>query len=256
MDNKKSNKEGFNLEKWKESIDQLGEILTENQRESYHSKLESFDTYKSKQKQKIGKECERIASQYRIAYDLLVHRFFDKGSTFSLEEKKAIQREFQQGQENLIKEINSDTLPEKIKEGKTFQEILGYSNDTLEKCYQIGLDCFEKGNYEEAVAIFSLLTLMNHYFHNFWVCLAMSHQAQHHWDLALQTYELAKMTDKEDPIPYLYAGECCIRLHDDTKALDNFNQAIPLAKHHPNADYRKFVDVIQKRKELFLQKKS
>lgn len=242
-------------DKWEQAVDHLGNTLTGAQKEGFHSNVENFEQYQKRQKLAFHKEFSKAVSQYKKAYEIIIEQFLEKSKTLKSNEIDKIFKEFKEGQNSLINEIENETLTEKIEEGKTFQEILGYTAQTLEQCYQIGLDLFENENYKDASAVFSLLTLLNPYFHNFWLCLAMSEQAQHHWEPALQAYVVAQWVDEKDPISYIYAAECHLRLKDYSHAIDNFDKAIALAKESKNPDYIGLAEAAKQRKEYLLQKR-
>lgn len=204
-----------------------------------NAKLESIDAFKSRQRLALEKQLQDLRDQYARAYQIVAEQLIGGHSihlALTRSEKEAILNEIKAGQQNLYQAIESNTLEKAMEEGKTFQHILGYSRNTLEKFYAVGVECLEQTEYEKARDIFSLLVLINPGYHNFWVSLILCQQALGNWNAALQACSLAEATDEKDPLPYLYASECYVELNNRLQAIEEVEKAIRYAGEHPEKE--------------------
>lgn len=141
----------------------------------------------------------------------------------------------EQSRENLIPNEALERLkdPEvvrrQVKEGKTFQEILGYSNEDMEKFYQAAYGLFQKQEYQKAADAFVFLTTLNPYVHSYWLGLGMSEQLGGGYQGALLAYAMAILTNVENPVAHYHSGSCYRMLQDDENALQSFEMALRCA---------------------------
>lgn len=120
-------------------------------------------------------------------------------------------------------------LRQHIQEGKSFQELLGYSDETMEKFYQAAYNLFQKQKYKEAAEAFTFLTTLNPERHNYWLGLGMSEQILEEFHGALLAYAMAMMSDVTNPVPHYHSANCYRALLDDSNALISLEQAIQQA---------------------------
>ncbi|MFQ5730114.1 MAG: CesD/SycD/LcrH family type III secretion system chaperone, partial [Waddliaceae bacterium] len=77
--------------------------------------------------------------------------------------------EYKIPEEAIEKLKDPEVIRRQIEEGKTFQEIIGYSVDTMEKFYQGAYNLFQQQEYRKAADAFVFLTTLNPYVHNYWL---------------------------------------------------------------------------------------
>ncbi len=121
-------------------------------------------------------------------------------------------------EEALEKLRDPQALREYIEEGRTFQEIIGYAPETMEKFYRAGFILFSQKRFREASDVFIFLTTLNPYVHNYWIALGMSEQQNQEYEAALVAYAMASLTDVEDPIPHYHSSTCYMLLNDQDNA--------------------------------------
>lgn len=120
-------------------------------------------------------------------------------------------------------------LQEQIASGKTFQEIIGYTDETMDQFYHAARRLFEKQRYEDSADAFIFLTTMNPFVSQYWLGLGMSeHLKDEHFD-ALMAYNMAILIDKNNPIPHYHSAACHRALHDLDTARLCIDEAISLA---------------------------
>lgn len=209
-------------EKMNESLENLNEALIEPERAKFQSQVESFEAYKARRKEELKKGFQESSELYRAAYLLIGKDVIP--TIHNKAEQEALVQEMTTGQERLINLIGTNEWPL----DKTFQEILGYSVHTLELFYLQALSYFDHGAYQNGVALFSLLVLINPGYNHFWVGLGMCHQALTHWEEALRSYSMARLTDPSDPLCHLYASECQSECHNLPEAKEEIDKAVEL----------------------------
>lgn len=135
---------------------------------------------------------------------------------------------------------NKDLLKKELAKGKSPQEILGFSDETMAKFYKAAYTLFEHKRYADAANAFLFLVTLNTYNHDYWLGLGMSAQLCGDYEAAIDAYEMAAVTDVESPVPYFYLAKCLFAIHDRESAL----QALDLAIEY--ADERdQYTDLIQ-----------
>lgn len=138
-------------------------------------------------------------------------------------------------EEFLIPEIGREILNDAVKlrqhvkSGETFQEIIGYSKQTMHKFYSAACRLFEKQKYEESSDAFIFLTTMNPFSHYYWLGLGMSEHMLEQYSEALQAYNMAIVVDKTNPISHYHAASCYKALYDVKNAKISLNRAIEFA---------------------------
>lgn len=141
--------------------------------------------------------------------------------------------EFQIPEDALQRMQDPEVIKEYISEGKTFQEIIGYPDGTMEKFYGAARKLFEKGRYRDAADAFIFLTTLNPYVHNYWLGLGMSEQMSEEYESAVVAYTMASVTDPQNPIAHLHAATCNYMLQDDEGALGSADMAIAESGNRP-----------------------
>lgn len=235
-------------EKFSESVNKLGDALFDPEKERFQSKLESFETYKTRKKDELKKAFEENIDLYKQAYTLIAKNVVP--SVHDKTERESLINELRTGQERLVKCVESNELPT----DKTLQEVMGYSTHTLELCYNQALHCFEAGEYKNGAALFSLLVMINPGYNHFWVGLGMCHQALTRWDQALKAYSMAGLIDSKDPLCHLYISECHSKHNNWADAREEATKALELIDISHDAKYNEIKELALEWKQVLIQK--
>lgn len=116
-------------------------------------------------------------------------------------------------------------LKKALAAGKTPQEILGFSEETMNKFYEAACRLFEVKRYEDAANAFLFLVTMNSYHYDYWIGLGAAVQRCGDYEAAIDAYEMAAVCQLENPAPYFHLAKCLFAMHDRESAL----QAVDLA---------------------------
>ncbi len=134
--------------------------------------------------------------------------------------------EFRIPQEALEKLKDPLYVKNQVAEGRTFQEILGFTLKTMDKFYSAAYNLFQRQQYEEAADAFVFLTTLNPRIHTYWVGLGMSEQLNEEYDAALMAYSMAILTNVENPLPHYHSAACYHALQEKENAVASLEMAL------------------------------
>ena len=148
---------------------------------------------------------------------------------------------------------NPETLRKCIEEGKSLQEIIGYSDDLMEKLYGAAYEVFQEGRYHEAQDGFLFLTTLNPYVYAYWLGLAMSYQLMEEYEQAALAYECASGADPDSPLPYYYLAGCHLYLNAYDEALHAIKILKEKCAHKP--EYKELLEKARQAEETIIKRK-
>lgn len=158
--------------------------------------------------------------------------------------------EFRLSKEAKEKLKDKKRLKEELAEGKTAQEIMGFSNETMAKFYRAAYFLFEHKRYHDSGNAFLFLATLNPHNHEYWLGLGMSTQMCQDYEAAIDAYELAALCDIVSPVPYFYLAKCLFAIHDRESALQALDLAIETA--NDLEEYAELKQQAEKAKEILL----
>lgn len=137
--------------------------------------------------------------------------------------------EFKLSKKAKTKLKNKKLLKKELAQGKSAQEIMGFSDEVMAKFYAAAYRLFEHKKYVDAADAFLFLVTLNPYRHDYWLGLGMATQMCHDFESAIDAYEMASICDIVNPVPYLYLAKCLFAIHDRSSALQALDLAIETA---------------------------
>lgn len=161
--------------------------------------------------------------------------------------------EFELSKQAQKKLKNKKALKKELAAGKTPQEILGFSDDAMNKFYLAACRLFESKHYPEAANAFLFLVSLNSYHYDYWLGLGAATQRCEDYEAAIDAYEMAAICQLESPEPYFHLAKCLFAMHDRDSAL----QAIELAIEYSEgrSEYDEVFRQAQAAKKLLLKDK-
>ncbi|MES2480729.1 MAG: SycD/LcrH family type III secretion system chaperone [Pseudomonadota bacterium] len=102
----------------------------------------------------------------------------------------------------------------------------GFSEQNLESLYALGHQLYQAGRYDEALKLFSFVTLHNHVEKRYLIATAATLQLLERPSEALGFYGMASFMDPNDPVPTFHGCECLIALGQTDEALEGLASAI------------------------------
>lgn len=159
--------------------------------------------------------------------------------------------EFFLSEETKQKLNNFSLLQEELQGGKSVQEIIGFSNETMSKFYKAAYHLFEDKNYKDAANAFLFLASINTHNSDYWLGLGMSTQMCHEYETAIDAYELAAYLEVTNPVPYLYLAKCLFAIHERENSLHALDLAIEMAADQE--EYQELMSQAEAAKELILE---
>lgn len=131
------------------------------------------------------------------------------------------------------------------------QDILGFSNDTMDKFYLAAKELFQNKHYKDAADAFLFLATLNPTHYDYWLGFGAATQWCGEYENAIDAYEMAALCQLNNPIPYLHLAKCLFSIHDRESAL----QAIEMALEYSEGDsnYTEVYHQAKAAKELLLK---
>jgi hypothetical protein len=144
------------------------------------------------------------------------------------------QENWKQGVEKLIA-IAEQELPKEKKEEfpPSLQSLIGITEETIGHIYDVGVRRFQKMDFHKASDVFYLVTMIDYLRHNAWISLGLCEMENHHFELALEAFGMASITDIDDPLPYITSAECAYELGKEHDAKQFLNLARAAILHQP-----------------------
>ena len=117
--------------------------------------------------------------------------------------------------------------------GKTFQEILGYSEGAMVGFYASAKNLFEQQRYDEAIDAFTFLSTLNPHVPAYWMGLGMSEQLLGLHEKALIAYKMLAVLQPGNPVLHYHTASCHHALKDKQKTIAALETAIETADEDP-----------------------
>lgn len=116
-------------------------------------------------------------------------------------------------------QIQASQLNLLVKEGVLSEEALGITSQESEKIYSHGKKLYDSGKYRDALAVFSILTLLNPRMPAYLYGLASSCYMLKNLDEAIEAYLEYAAIVPNDPTPYFYVSNCYEKKNDVFSAM-------------------------------------
>ncbi len=127
--------------------------------------------------------------------------------------------EFMIPKEAMEKLNDPELLRRYIEEGKTFQDILGYKQESMDKFYDVACNLYRNHRYKSASDAFLFLTTLNPYVPEYWLGQGMCEQVNEEYKQALVAYSMAILGDRDMPVAHYHSAACHNGLGDVHAAL-------------------------------------
>jgi tetratricopeptide (TPR) repeat protein len=138
--------------------------------------------------------------------------------------------------DRLLEEPDESDEPE-LHVFDTVQEIFGISKEVYDAMYQIGVDLVNKGNSDDALKVFALLTTLNNLVFEPWLVIGTLWQTKGRYPEALHAFTMASLLKFEDPAPHIYAAEVYIALDQKKLSQETLSLALSLMDDQAKADF-------------------
>ena len=116
-----------------------------------------------------------------------------------------------------------------LSEGAGIGDVCNVSKEQIEGLYALAYNLYTAGNFKDGGTVFQALCLYSHKDPRFWMGLAGCRQAQNDLKGAIDAYSMAGTVQLlENPVPFLYAARCYIKLGDKENAVGAINGLLTL----------------------------
>ena len=118
-----------------------------------------------------------------------------------------------------VDKLSKNIELDQVEKAGSYQQLLGFSNETMLWIYQLGSKFFGEKHYEKALSLFLMLTLLNPLICEHWTCLGFTQKNLSLEPSALLSFSTAALLSPENPTPRLQGAEIHLHLGDFDKAL-------------------------------------
>ncbi len=115
--------------------------------------------------------------------------------------------------------LNDSIEIEQVITAGSWQNFLGFTNETIFWIYSLGYKFFEEKNYEDALSLFLMLTLLNPTVSDNWIALGFAQKNLSLETQALYSLSIASMVNPNNPTSRYQSAEIYLHLNDFDKAL-------------------------------------
>jgi len=134
-------------------------------------------------------------------------------------------------------QINNPTaFTQKIEEGATTQELLGFSDEAVMDFYDAACSLLDQKEYKKAADAFFFLAHLAPQVKAFWLGMARSERLNKNTKAAVGWYVNAILIDQSDTDLYMECVRCCIGGKCYEEAVAVLNLALAYAQDHPDEE--------------------
>lgn len=142
-------------------------------------------------------------------------------------------------------------VKKQLSEGKIAQEILEFSDQTMDKFYLAAFELYQLNHFSDAADAFLFLVALNPHHYDYWLGLGAATQRCGDYEAAIDAYEMAAICQIENPIPYFHLAKCLFAMHDRESALQAIEMALEYSKD--NDDFTEVYEHALAAKALLLK---
>jgi tetratricopeptide (TPR) repeat protein len=177
-------------------------------------------------------QIERKREEYR---QLLQMKTFREKIEFASEVilKEMPTRLSEEENDNLITELSlaGDTL---LESPEVRGDALGITKPVMDSINSLALEMLNNAKTKEAVALFSLLSVLDPSWYRHWFYLGVAEQEEKQYDEAIKAYDKANEIVDNDPKAHLLAAECYLAKSDSYQARQHLDAANAIIQKQPN----------------------
>jgi len=120
-----------------------------------------------------------------------------------------------------------------FEQGGTWQDLLGYDQNTMAVQYKTAYEFYQSADFKKAAEAFSYLTMLNPYEYTYWMGFAIAKQSDRAFEEAIVAYTMAEAIVPENPIPHLHLAQCYWAIQQRDKTVEHLKKAIEIAGNEP-----------------------
>lgn len=126
-------------------------------------------------------------------------------------------------------------LQEKLNQGETYQQILGFSDDAVLGFYDVAKELMNQQRYGDAADAFFFLTQLAPQVKAFWLGMARSERLNNRLEEAIGLYLCVIAMEEADKSIFMESVRCCLAAGKKEEALQILDVALEYAAEHPES---------------------
>ncbi len=112
-------------------------------------------------------------------------------------------------------------------------DLVGLDDEEIEIIFLTGHYLYNFGKYQEALNVFSVLTLYKPFISRYWRAAGAANQALKNFKEAIVAYDMALTTNLNDVISYTYRGEAKISAGMNDEGVEDLKMAVEIGATQP-----------------------
>jgi len=112
-------------------------------------------------------------------------------------------------------------------------DLVGLDDEEIEIIFLTGHYLYNFGKYQEALNVFSVLTLYKPFISRYWRAAGAANQALKNFKEAIVAYDMALTTNLNDVISYTYRGEAKISAGMNDEGVEDLKMAVEIGVTQP-----------------------
>lgn len=156
--------------------------------------------------------------------------------------EKKVQEELQKLADSYKDEVGEATTTicnNIFKNGVPAYQAMAIPRSKLEGIYAQAYQQYNAGNYEKAFKTFEMLAYLNNDDPRFMFGMAACFQGLKKYKQAYNSFLICAMLDKDNPVPYYHAADCCLQEGEKISALVMLQIVIQKSEGKPEYSYIK-----------------
>jgi tetratricopeptide (TPR) repeat protein len=196
----------MNSSPFDQAIDHAVELALEEQKASFSSNLESFDSYAEKFRKSTREKLVDMKQHFLKGYETL------------LEQVKPPLDDYKMNPEKIAAISSVEKLSEILAQGRTLSEHFGYSAEVLNNFYNAAHKIVEDRRFEDGFNAYYFIITIAPFFREAWLNFGYAACQLGQYQEGIQAFGKAVELDPRSPDGYLVLAGAFLKLQEATKA--------------------------------------
>lgn len=135
---------------------------------------------------------------------------------------------------------------ETLQSQEGLKEKLGLTDEDLVQIYKVGFACYEQKKFQDAIAIFYFITVIDYLCFSPWLMSGICLYELEEYNAALDVFRQAIYLKHDDPIPHFYSIFSLLKLGEKETANKYLDWALNEMGPEQEANYEEMIQLIKK----------
>lgn len=206
-----------------ETLNPFIDAVLEEEKKEFVPGIETFEMHAGRIRQEITDSMQQFEQQYSNGYETIEKTFKLEGLQPPTVRPEALQ-------------IFDDPIAfeKALEQGKSIQQLLGFSPETMKKFFEVGLKLVKEGNFAKAKDVFYFLVTLASETPAFWLGLGFSNARLNNFDEARGAFQQVIDLDPKNGDAYLGCMNALLKQNSPNEALRLCEEGLAVAMANQN----------------------